>query len=197
MSVTPAPGERYTIRQKILKIFGNAFHIYGENGQLVGFCKQRAFKFKEDLRFYTDETAATELFRISARNIIDFGATYDVLMPDGVALGSLRQKGFKSILRDEWLVFSPDDQEIARIQEDSTGAALARRFLPLAAMAMPQRLHIDATDGTRVATLRTHFNPLVYRLGVTMHADHAELDDLLVLGAGCLFAAVEGRQRSD
>ncbi len=61
-AVTPAkkmkfniePGEHYTIRRKVLKIFGAAFHIYDPHGNLAGYCKQKAFKLKEDIRIYTD-----------------------------------------------------------------------------------------------------------------------------------------------
>ena len=81
MSPTPAAGESYTIRQKVFKIWGNAFHIYGADGSLAGYCRQKALKLKEDLRFYTDESMSAELFVIKARSVIDFGATYDVKLP--------------------------------------------------------------------------------------------------------------------
>lgn len=83
MPVLPASGEKYTIRRKVLKIFGAAFHIYDAQGQVIGYCKQAAFKLKEDLRIYTDESMQRELLRISARHIIDFGATYDIKPPKG------------------------------------------------------------------------------------------------------------------
>ena len=35
---------------EVLKIFGAAFHIYDPHGALVGYCKQKAFKLKEDIR---------------------------------------------------------------------------------------------------------------------------------------------------
>ena len=87
------PGEKYTIRQKVFKVFGGAFHIYDNQGNVIAYCKQRAFKLKEDLRVYTGEDCSKEFLRIKARNIIDFGATYDILLPDGTSLGSVRRKG--------------------------------------------------------------------------------------------------------
>ena len=80
MAFTPAPGEKYTIRRKVFKVFGAGFHIYAADGQLAGYCKQKAFKLKEDLRVFTDESQSDELFRISARSIIDFSSTYDAAL---------------------------------------------------------------------------------------------------------------------
>ena len=89
MGIKAGPGEVYTVRRKVLKIFGAAFHVYDAQGGLVGYCKQKAFKLKEDIRLFTDESCSTELLRLAARQMIDFGATYDVTTPQGDAIGSL------------------------------------------------------------------------------------------------------------
>jgi uncharacterized protein YxjI len=187
-------GERYTIRQKIFKIFGDSFHIYGEDGELVGYCRMKALRLREDLRFYTDESRETELFSMRARSILDFSTTYDVAFPSGEGLGSLRRKGMRSILRDEWMLFDEAGLQIGRVIEDSSGAAMVRRVVPLMAMLMPQRFHLEDADGGVVAVFRTHFNPFVYRLGVRVLRDDNQIDDLLILASACLIAAIEGRQ---
>lgn len=194
MAFTPAPGEKYTIRRKVFKVFGAGFHIYAADGQLAGYCKQKAFKLKEDLRVFTDESQSDELFRISARSIIDFSSTYDVTLPSGESLGSLRRKGLASLMRDTWLVFDANGNEIATLKEDSVTKAIVRRVLGQYSSLMPQSFSLKTTDDRNIATYRTHFNPFVYRLGITIHTEHDELDDLVVLAAGCLLAAIEGRQ---
>lgn len=197
-----APGERYTIRRKILTIVGASFHVYDANGALIAFCKQKAFKLREDLRLFTDESRSTELLTMKARSVIDFGATYDVTLPDGQVVGSLRRKGLKSILRDQWLVFAPGDAgvkgsaPIATIVEDSGFKAFSRRFVPYVGLFMPQKMHMKSADGREIATFRQHFNLFVYRLGVAVHHEDEQFDDLLILAAGCLMAAIEGRQDS-
>ena len=109
MPILPAPGETYTIRRQVFRIFGAAFHIYGPAGPLAGYCKQKAFKLREDIRIYTDESCSTELIRIAARSILDFSTTYDILLGSGAVLGSIRRKGLKSsFVRDEWLIFDRD-----------------------------------------------------------------------------------------
>lgn len=190
------PGESYIIRRKVFKIFGAAFHIYDPAGNVVGYCKQKAFKLKEDLRIYTDESCSAELMNIKARAIIDFGTTYDVALANGPSLGSLRRKGITStFLRDHWLVFSPDNRQIGEITENGSFLAIARRFIELVSFLSPQSFTLKRTDGTEIATYRQNFNPFVHRLNVSVAKDDPEIDDLVILAAGCLLAAIEGRQQ--
>jgi hypothetical protein len=202
--MTTAPGkEIYTIRRQVLRFFGAGFDITGEGGTPIGYCHQKAFKLKEDMRIFTDRTKSQELLRMKSRQVIDFGATYDVFLPSGEQIGSLRRKGLaSSFIRDSWLVFDSGGRVIGALKEDSTFAALVRRFVDLAALIFPQKFNLRRTDAAGkvddsappIATFRTHFNPFIYRLSIAVHAEDAELDDLMLLATGCLIAAVEGRQ---
>lgn len=194
MTPTPAPGEQYTIRRKFFKILGASFHVFDASGSVVAYCRQKAFRLREDIRLYTDESMSQELLTMRARSVIDFGVTFDVSLAGGETLGSLRRKGMRSILRDAWRVFGPDGRELATVQEDSTVMALLRRVHEAFALFSPQKFRVVAYDGRHLATFRTHFNPLVYRLGVAIHAEDEDVDELLLLAAACLIAAIEGRQ---
>lgn len=198
MSITAAPGEKYTLRCKFFRVFGNAFHIYLADGTLAAYCKQRAFKLKEDLRVYTDESQTEELFRIGARSIIDLGATYDVRLPTGETIGSLRRKGLKSaFVRDEWLVSDEQGQQVATLREQGTFPMLRRIDYVGTVMNIvaPQRYEIQRPDGTPIARFRQHFNPVIYRLGISVLADDEVLDELVILAAACLVGSIEGRQQ--
>lgn len=196
MAFKPAPGEKYTVRRKILTILGAKFHVYDEQGNVVAFCRQKAFKLREDIRLYTDESMAETLLVLKARQVIDFGVTFDVTMPTGESLGSLRRKGIKStFLRDEWLVFDPEGREIAKLSELGGFAPFARRFIDNTSVFLPQRYAMTrASDGAELAAYRQHFNPFVYRLGISPRREDEHVDELLVLATGCLIAAIEGRQ---
>lgn len=187
-------GERYTIRQKIFKVFGDSFEVFGEDGRLVGFCKQKFLRLREDIRLYTDRSCSTDLLAMKARSIMDFSTVYDVLPPGGGSLGSLRRKGLRSMVRDEWAIFDVDGVQTGTIAEDSMGLALMRRLIPLADAFSPQRFHVADDAGRTVAIFRTHFNPFVYRLGITVLEEDDRFDDLLILAAAVLIAAIEGRQ---
>jgi len=182
----------YTIRRKVFTFLGAAFHIYNAEGGLIGYCKQKAFKLKEDIRIFSDETATNERLAIKARAIIDFGAGYDVIdSKTQQKLGALKRKGWSSILRDSWIMMDENDQEIGKIQEDSMLMAMIRRFL---FKFLPQKFHLKNGTGTDLAAFRTHFNPFVHRMTVTVSPD-CDLNPLLVLAAGILLVAVEGRQQ--
>ncbi len=189
------PGESYTIRRQVFRLVGAAFHVYNPADAVIGYCKQKAFKLREDIRIYTDETCSTEMMVIKARNIIDFGATFDVTLSDGTVVGSLRRKGLAStFLRDEWLVFDQAGREIARLREDGNFLAFARRYIEFVSLLSPQKFTLAKSDGTEIARYRQHFNLFVYRLSVAILKDDADLDDFVILAAGCLLAAIEGRQ---
>jgi len=185
----------YTIRRKVFKFLGAAFHVYGASGNLVGYCKQKAFKLREDVRLFTDESMTTPLLTLRARSIIDFSVTFDVSLANGQAIGSMRRKGLKSsFLQDEWELFDEHDQPAAIIRERNAFVAFLRRYVDAISIIIPQTYEVFSNDKRTIATFRQNFNPFVYRLRVFMHEQDDQLDDLVILGAACLIAAVEGRQ---
>lgn len=186
----------YTIRRKFFKIFGEAFHIYDPEDNIVLYTKMKAFKLKEDIRLYASEAMERELLVISARQMLDIGATYDVFDPvSNEKVGSLRRKGLKStFLRDEWVIMDENDREIGLAQEDSTVKALVRRFIDDIAFLLPQKFDVTV-GGKKVMTLRQRFNPLIQRLVVDFtHDTDGVLDRRLGLAIGVLISAIEGRQ---
>ncbi len=197
MSVRPAHYEKYTIRRKLFKIFGAAFHVYDEHGSVIGYCKQKAFKLKESLKLYTGQDMSDLLLSLEAQSVIDFSSTYLVTLPDGAALGSLRRKGLKSsFLRDEWLMFDYDGQQVATIRETGSFAPFARRYVELASVFFPQRYEIIRTsDSAVIAGYRQHFNPFIFRMGVAILEEDENIDELFILASACLIAAIEGKQQ--
>lgn len=182
----------YRVRRQFFRVFGNAFHVYGADGSLAIYSKQKAFKLKEDIRLYTEEAMTNEILTIQARQVMDFSAAYDVFDPvEKVKVGAFRRKGFKSIIKDEWTILDAEDREIGLIAEDSMALALIRR---LATNLVPQRYH--ASIGAHpVATYRQAFNPFVLTLHVDFSPDrNGQFDHRLGLAAAVLLGAVEGRQ---
>jgi hypothetical protein len=188
-------GTEYTIRRKVFTFFGAKFHIYDAGGNLIGFCKQKAFKLKEDIRVYTDESMSEERLAIAARKVIDFSSAYDVVESNsGTKIGALQRKGFTSMLRDSWIVLDENDNNVGSVLEDSASMAAVRRFVPLGNL-FPQKFHMKAHDSDDVlAHFRTHFNPFVHRMTVTVEPE-CHFNPLLVLAAGILLVAIEGRQQ--
>ncbi len=183
----------FTIRRKVLKIFGASFHIFSPSGDVIGFCKQKAFKLREDIRIYTDESMGQELLTIKARQIIDFSGAYDIVdARESKKVGAARRKGFTSIIRDSWEILDENDRPVGKLQEDNLTLALLRRYL---LNFIPQKFHLES-NGRREAEMRVRFNPFIYKLDVSV-APESTLDRRLILGAAILLAAIEGRQESN
>jgi len=184
--------DRYLFRRKVLKLAGGEFRIYDPHGKLALFSRQKAFKLKEDIRAYSDESMTNELLTIKARQIVDFGATYDVVdAQSGEAVGALRRKGLKSMLRDEWLLLDPQGQEIGVVQEDSAIKALFRRFM---SSLLPPKYNVRV-GGKQVATFKRYFNPFVLKYTLDLSHDYdRRLDRRLAIAAGILLCAIERRQ---
>ena len=191
----PIDYPRYIVRRQVFKILGAAFHVYDEAGNLVMYSKQKAFKLKEDIRLYSDESMKVELLTITARSVIDFSAAYDVIDPLAKQkVGALRRKGWSSLARDSWMLLNARDQEIGTVQEDSMLAALVRRFVDAASLVMPQKFHVDV-GGQTVCTFQQNFNPFVRKLTVDFtHDQRGALDKRLGLAAAILLSAIEGKQ---
>ncbi len=187
--------DTYVVRKKVFKLFGGAFHIYDPSGNLVLYSKQKAFKLKEDIRLYSDESMKVELLSVAARQIIDFSAGYDVVdVQARQKVGALKRKGWSSMLRDEWIVMDAGDREVGLLKEDSMVAALVRRFIDAASFFFPQKFHVEM-GGAIVCTFQQNFNPFVRKLTIDFTADvNCQVDRRLGIAAAVLLSAIEGKQ---
>lgn len=173
-------------------MLGGKFEIFDPVGNVVLFSKMKAFKLKEDIRLYTSEDMTTELVSIKARTIMDFSAAYDVVdSTTGQKIGALKRKGWKSMLRDEWIIMDSYDQEVGKIQEENAFVAFVRRFVT---NIIPQSFNVHLGD-TQVAEFKQNFNPFVIKLTLDFSLDtQRRLDRRLGIAAGVLLCAIEGKQ---
>lgn len=184
--------DRYLFRRKVFKIVGAAFHVYDENGMILLYSKQKGFKLKEDFRVYPDERMSEEILTIKTPQIIDFGATYYVNDPaTGETIGAIKRKGLKSIVKDEWIFLSPGGEQIAKLTETSFLSAIVSRFVNL----IPQNYVISSNAGTNIASIKQHFNPFILKYTLNIGDLGEVIDRRLVIAAGILLAAIEGRQQ--
>lgn len=185
--------DRYYSRKSFFKIFGGEIRIYDEaRSRVLFFVKQKAFKLKEELTVYADETMGRELLKIKARSVLDFGATYDVTdVASGQTVGALRRRALRSIMRDSWEILGPDDQSLGTLGEDSMFMAFLRRFLT---NLIPQSFSIEI-GGADVALIKQTFNPFIAQFRVDFSMDSAgRLDRRLGIAAVVLLQIIEGRQ---
>lgn len=189
---SPFTANFFVLKKQALALTG-VFRLYDQNDSLVAYSRQKMFKLREDIRVYADEDQRQELLHIQARQILDFSAAYDVRDSQSDELvGTLRRRGLRSMLRDEWDVLAPGDRLIGSLYEDNMGLAILRRML-LGSL-LPQNYDMVA-NGQRVMDLRQRFNIFRYELILDFSFDTTRLiDHRLGIAAGILLAAIEGRQ---
>jgi hypothetical protein len=89
----------FLARRKIFS-FAPKLHIWDRDGATLAFVRQKVFAVRDDVRIFTDQTQSFELLRLKGRNIIDFGAAFDVIDSlNGQKAGMLKRRGWKSLLR--------------------------------------------------------------------------------------------------
>jgi len=182
---------QYMIREKFWKIFGNKFWFEDVNEKRYGFCEQKRFKLKEDIRIYVDESKSHEWLKIKQKQIVDAWGGYDIVdSQSGEHIGTVRRKFWASILRTRWHLLDAGGNEVGMLIEDSMGYALARRLL--LGILLPKKFHIEIGGGTEFVTMKQMFNPFIKKLVVNIPPSHP-LDRRFIAGLAIVIAAIDGR----
>ncbi len=157
--VDPTQHDKFVLRQKIKLVINQYFFFVPDaegkedQNQPVAFVEQKRFKFKEDIRFYTDESKTTELMRIKARQRFDPRAKYDITNARGERIGLIQKVFGKSLFRSTYTIFDANDNLLFTSRERSLGVALFRRlvgFIPFVgdfADWLPIAYHFDFLRG--------------------------------------------------
>jgi uncharacterized protein YxjI len=131
--VEPNQHDRFILRQRIRPIINQYEFSLPADGDKPGeafcFVEQKRFKFKEDIRFFTDESKQQELLRIKARQRFDPRARYDVTGPAGDKVGEIQKVFGMSLLRSTYRVYDASGAEAATAQERNIVVALFRRLV--------------------------------------------------------------------
>jgi uncharacterized protein YxjI len=185
--------DSFIARQKIFTL-APQFYFYDQQGQVLAFLRKKVFSWKDDIRVFTDATQSFELLRIKGRQIIDFGASFDVADSlSGEKTGTLRRRGWKSILRAEWDILDANEMEVGKIREDSAWKAALRR---LVGNLIPQGYTFEL-HGRQVGTAQRTWNIFVPTMNVDFTPDPGKsLDRRLVVAAIVLLMTVERMEES-
>jgi uncharacterized protein YxjI len=134
--IDPNQHDRFVLRQRIKLVINQyEFSLPTEDADGEPFCfvEQKRFKFKEDIRFFADESKQHELLRIKARQRFDPRARYDITAPDGTKVGEIQKVFGASLLRSTYTLFGPAGDELCTVREVSMPRAIFRRavgFVP-------------------------------------------------------------------
>ena len=127
MPVDPNRHDHFILRQRIRPVVNQYEFSLAEGEPPFCFVEQARFKFKEDIRFYTDDSKSTELLRIKARQRFDPRATYDITGADGTKIGEIKKVFGASLIRSTYEISSATIT--VRAQEQNLLVALFRRLV--------------------------------------------------------------------
>lgn len=134
MLLDPNQHDRFVLRQHVKLVINQyEFSVPDGTGDGTPFCfvEQKRFKFKEDIRFFTDASKTEEVLKILARQRFDPRARYDITEPDGTKIGEIQKVFGKSLLRSTYTLFDASSVEVATVRETKLVTALFRRLIGL------------------------------------------------------------------
>ena len=182
----------YVARRNFFNFLGITCRILDGAGGLLFYIKMKAFKLKEDITIYRDESRSDAVLNIKARQMMDISATYDITdVATGAKVGACRRKGLKSILKDEWEILDADDGLLGHAKEDSMLLAMIRRFL---SNLIPQTFLIDAL-GDQIGKLKGTWNPFLVKYDCDYSGNNGQIDPRILLGMTVLLLTIEGKQK--
>jgi uncharacterized protein YxjI len=207
MTIDPNAHDRFVLRQRIRPVI-NQYEISlpgedGAPGEPVCFVEQARFKFKEDIRFYADDTKQVELMRLKARQRFDPRARYDVTDERGGKIGEIQKVFGESLLRSTYRLYDASGAEVAVARERSMFVALLRRvvgwvpYIGDYADWLPIPYHFDfVRDGNVIGSHQRRTGLFkfrdVYDIDMSADAEHT-LDRRLVLANAVGMDALQAR----
>ncbi len=130
LSAGPFAHATYTVKQSFWAIFGRKTRVFSPDGALVAFIKRPLFKWKEEQTIFADEAQTQPLLMIKARKAIAINMVRDVFdVRSGELVGSIKSRGWKSVIRDTWDILDAHAQPVGIMQEE--GLSLLRRLFPI------------------------------------------------------------------
>ncbi len=131
--VDPNEHDRFVLRQRVKLVINQyVFSVPAgeeDDGEPFCFVEQKRFKFKEDIRFYTDEAKTQVLLKILARQRFDPRARYDITDATGGKVGEIQKVFGASLFRSTYTLFDAAGNELCTVREVSMPKAIFRRAL--------------------------------------------------------------------
>jgi len=182
----------YRIRKKVLAI-AQQYWVEDGGGRPLAYSRQKMFTLKEQIRVFSDESMAQELFRIQQTQILDVWGTFQVVdSQTNTIVGYVQRKALSSaFVRDAWKVMNPYKQVMGEIAE-STGMGLARKFLPGGSL-IPEQMTLTL-GGVPVAQINQEFKIIGDIWDIHCANLAPQFDRRVLLGMALLMGMIE-RQR--
>jgi hypothetical protein len=116
-----------TLRFKVIAL-ARQFSAEDASGRLLMYVKQKAFKLREAITVFAEETQTRPLYRINADRIIDWSARYHISDDAGQEIGAIQQQGMKSLWRTRYDIYR-GDRVVFEVREENPWAKVGDHFL--------------------------------------------------------------------
>lgn len=177
---------RYRIKRNFWSFLERTFRVWTMDGQMLMMVKHPIFRLREEFMVYADENKAQPLLRVKSRQMIAINFSYDITDANtGELFGTVQKKGFKSIIRDKFIILDKDGTEIGHMEEQ--GASILRRFFPW--LTSKHAIHMN---GGQVAFIRQIFRFFTKEFEVELSVGSA--DPRFVLACALLALMAEARR---
>lgn len=134
--------------------------IKDANGELFFYVKQKAFKLKEAVKVFADESQNNLLYEINADRVLDISAEYHFTDSNGFKVGSVKRHGMKSIWRSHYEIIDGYSQGMTVKEANPWAKVMDTIFseIPILGMLSGYMFHpyydVHTPDGTAVMRLK-------------------------------------------
>ncbi len=149
-----------TFRFKLLAL-APQISVEDQSGNLLLYVRQKLLKFKEEVNVYRDEAQSDLAYMIKADRVIDFRARYTITDRAGQVIGTVKQRGMKSLWRVHFDIEDNFGRESFYIEEEKPWVRMVNGFLeeiPIIGALSGYFLHpaylVKRVDGTQVMMLK-------------------------------------------
>jgi len=107
----------------------NDFAAVDADGHMVAYVRQKMFKLKEDIEIFDNDAKSKLLYRIKADRWLDFSSAYNFSDAAGNPIGKVARKGWKSLLKAEYVIIDQKNEHQYRITEENPWIKVADNLL--------------------------------------------------------------------
>lgn len=116
-----------TVRFKKLAL-ARQLSVEDGTSRLLMYAKMKAFRLREAITLYADREQSQPLYEITADRVIDFAANYNIRDAGGNEIGTVQQKGMRSIWRTRFDI-ARAGVPLLHVEEENPWAKVADSLL--------------------------------------------------------------------
>ncbi len=102
-----------------ISTLSNDFVATDFGGKTIAYVRQKMLKLKEDIQVYSDDTKTQINYNIKADKWLDFSAAYSFYDAQGIAIGKIARKGWRSLWKAEYEIIDQNDQKQYTVNEEN------------------------------------------------------------------------------